>query len=54
MKKLTVLFIALATLASAQLRVGVDMSRKLSVGLSPELTVVFNVFGAVFETGIEA
>jgi len=39
MKKLTVLFIALATLASAQLRVGVDMSRKLSVGLSPELTV---------------
>ena len=31
MKKLTVLFIALATLASAQLRIGVDMSRKLSV-----------------------
>jgi hypothetical protein len=54
MKKLTVLFIALATLASAQLRVGVDMSRKLSVGLSPELTAVLKVMGADLETEIEA
>ena len=54
MKKLTVLFIALATLASAQLRVGVDMSRKLSVGLSPELTLALTAMGADLETEIEA
>ena len=54
MKKLTVLFIALATLASAQLRIGVDMSRKLSVGLSPELTLALKAMGAELETEIEA
>ena len=54
MKKITVLFIALATLASAQLRVGVDMSRKLSIGLSPELTAAFKAMGFDPETEIEA
>ncbi|MDP6338900.1 MAG: hypothetical protein QF842_01045 [Candidatus Marinimicrobia bacterium] len=45
MKKITVLFIILSTLLTAQLRVGVDMSRKLSIGLSPTLTAAFIVAG---------
>ncbi|MBC8345843.1 MAG: hypothetical protein ISR82_06590 [Candidatus Marinimicrobia bacterium] len=49
MKKLTILFIALATLASAQLRVGVDMSRKLSVGVSTELSLALKAVGVNLE-----